>query len=220
MTSFARMAFMVLALITHPVATTHAQRALVPEASRTETIEIEFQGRPRRYLLHVPPAPNGALALVFHGGGQPVAHIQEISGFDAISDREHFIVAYPVAVDGSWADGRNETSAEKQSVDDVAFAKAVVADIARTYTLDRRRVFAAGLSNGAIVSHRIACSAADTFAAIAAIVGTIATSTDPSSRDPESSTPRCTTSRFLRGASAMLCRPNPAATQSGTTISG
>ena len=86
MTSFTRVAFMVLALITHPIATTHAQRDLVPEASRTETIELEFQGRPRRYLLHVPPAPNGALALVFHGGGQPVAHIQEISGFDAISE--------------------------------------------------------------------------------------------------------------------------------------
>ena len=113
--------------------------------------------------------------LAFHGGGQVAAQMQQISGLDALADREHFIVAYPEAVERSWADGRNETSAEKQGVDDVGFAKAVVGDIARTRTVDRARVFATGLSNGGVFTHRLACDAADTFAAIGPVIATMAT---------------------------------------------
>jgi polyhydroxybutyrate depolymerase len=110
--------------------------------------------------------------------------MRQITRFDALADRHHFIVAYPDAVERSWADGRNDTSAEKQGVDDVAFAKSVVADIARAHPIDRARVFATGLSNGGILAYRIACEAADTFAAvapvIAAITSTVASSCRPS----------------------------------------
>lgn len=116
--------------------------------SSSRTIDLVFEGRARQYVLHVPPAPNGALVLVFHGGGQRASQIRRISGFDALADREHFIVAYPEAFERSWADGRRVTIAEQQGVDDVGFAKAVVADIAKANPVDRSRVFAAGLSNG------------------------------------------------------------------------
>ena len=101
---------------------------------------------------------------------------------DALADREHFIVAYPQAFERSWADGRNDTSAEKQGVDDVGFAKAVIEDITTKQTLDRSRVFATGLSNGAIFIHRLACEAADTFAAIAPVLGAVAKITAASCR--------------------------------------
>ena len=143
--------------------------------SGTRPVSLVFQGRMRQYLLHVPAAPNGSLVLAFHGGGQTAAQMRRISGFDAIADREHFIVAYPEAVERSWADGRNVTPAERQGVDDVGFAVAVVADIARTNAIDRSRVFAAGLSNGGIFTHRLGCEAADTFAAIAPVIAAIAT---------------------------------------------
>ena len=144
-------------------------------ASAARTVALSFQGRVRQYLLYVPAAPNGSLVLAFHGGGQTTAQMQRISGFDALADREHFIVAYPEAFERSWADGRHVTIAEKQGIDDVGFAKAVVADIAGTHTIDRSRVFATGLSNGGIFSHRLGCEAADTFAAIAPVIGAIAT---------------------------------------------
>ena len=35
---------------------------------------------------------------------------QQISGFDALSDRSHFIVAYPEGIEKSWADGRGNSS--------------------------------------------------------------------------------------------------------------
>ena len=159
-----------------------AQRGDSAGASGTRRVALPFQNRTREYLLHVPPAPAGSLVLAFHGGGSSAAQLQRITGLDALADREHFIVAYPEAVERSWSDGRNETSAEKQGVDDVGFAKAVVDDIARTHVVNRSRVFATGLSNGAIFSHRLGCDAADTFAAIAPVIGAIAKSTSASCR--------------------------------------
>jgi polyhydroxybutyrate depolymerase len=128
----------------------------------------------REYLLYVPADPNGSLVLAFHGGGQTAAQMQQISGLDALADREYFVVAYPQAVEGSWADGSNRRASEKLGIDDVGAAKAIVADIAATHAIDRSRVFATGLSNGAIFTHRLGCEAAETFAAIAPVIGTIA----------------------------------------------
>src|SRR5438105_2966318 len=145
----------------------------------TENIAITFQGMTRHYLLHAPAAATGALVLAFHGGGETGAQQEEMSGFDALADREHFIVAYPEGIGKSWADGRNTTTADKQSVDDVGFAKAIVADIARTHTVDRARVFATGPSNGGIFSNRLGCDAADTFAAIAPVIGTMPSNIAP-----------------------------------------
>jgi polyhydroxybutyrate depolymerase len=141
----------------------------------SERITLSFQGRTRHYLLHAPSDADGALVLAFHGGSQPPENQEEISGFDLLADRERFIVAYPEGIERSWADGRGTTRAERLGVDDVGFAKAVVADIARTRTVDRARVFATGPSNGGIFANRLGCDAADTFAAIAPVIGTIAT---------------------------------------------
>jgi len=128
----------------------------------------------REYVLYVPPAPSGALVLAFHGGGQTAAQMQEISGLEAIADREHFIVAFPEAVERSWADGSNRRISEKLGIDDVGVARAIVVDVATRHAIDRSRVFATGLSNGAIFAHRLGCEAAETFAAIAPVIGTIA----------------------------------------------
>jgi polyhydroxybutyrate depolymerase len=158
-----------------------AQRRDGP-ATGSRRVPLSFQGRTREYLLHLPPTPEGSLVLAFHGGGQTAAQLERIAGLDTLADREHFIVAYPQAFERSWADGRNETSAEKQGVDDVGFVKAVIDDIATKQTLDRSRVFATGLSNGAIFTHRLACEAANTFAAIAPVIGAVAKMTAASCR--------------------------------------
>jgi polyhydroxybutyrate depolymerase len=139
----------------------------------TQTVTIAFEGLTRRYLLHTPTNANGALVLAFHGGGETAGNQEEISHFDALADRERFIVAYPEGVGKSWADGRGTTNADRQHVDDVGFAKAIVADIARTHRVDRARVYATGPSNGGIFTNRLGCDAADTFAAIGPVIGTI-----------------------------------------------
>jgi polyhydroxybutyrate depolymerase len=177
-----RLLFVAALVIIGAAAALEAQGGTPADASSVQTVTLTHQGRARQYLLHVPPAPNGALVLAFHGGGQRAEQMRQISRFDALAEREHFIVAYPEAFERSWADGRNGTSAEKQGVDDVAFAKAVVADIARMHAIDRARVFATGLSNGGILAHRLACEAADSFAAVAPVIGAITSTVAASCR--------------------------------------
>ncbi|HYM23658.1 MAG TPA: PHB depolymerase family esterase [Vicinamibacterales bacterium] len=155
-----------------------------PTIVKTESVALDYQGRTRRYLLHVPDSPGGALVLAFHGGGETPENQQQISSFDALSDRSRFIVAYPEGIGKSWADGRGTTNADRDGVDDVGFARAVVMDIAKTQAIDRTRIYATGPSNGGIFVNRLACDAPDLFVAVAPVIGTIASKLAPSCHPP------------------------------------
>ena len=139
-------------------------------------VHLLSQGRDRRYIIHVPAhvASPAALVLVFHGGSSTPETMEEIGGFDALSDREGFIVAYPAGIEKTWNDGRGTTEAAKAGVDDVAFVRQIVRDIAKHYSIDSKRIYAAGPSNGGIFSNRLGCDAADLFAAIGPVIGTLA----------------------------------------------
>ena len=52
-------------------------------------------------------------------------------------------------------------------MDDVAFARALVAQVSATACIDPKRVYAAGFSMGGGMAYYLACHAADVFAAVA-----------------------------------------------------
>ncbi len=136
--------------------------------------------RPRVYYIHVPPRlprQNAApLVIVFHGGGGNGAGTAGLTKFNEIADKEDFIAVYPNGVGGNWNDGREDmtSAAYKEKVDDLAFVKALLDDIAKENKIDTKRIYATGISNGAIFSHYIGANLADRFAAIAPVVGGIA----------------------------------------------
>ncbi len=154
--------------------------ALAPVALANETIHVKVQGRERRCLLHVPVARGPMpLVLMFHGGGETPENTARISGFNAVANREHFIVAYPEGIERSWNDGRGTTGAAKDGVDDVAFVRALITEIRRTHNIDGRRIYATGVSNGGIFTNRLGCEMSDTFAAIGPVIGSIASGEAP-----------------------------------------
>ena len=147
---------------------------------------LEFDGETRLYDVHVPPGYDGTspvpLVLDVHGFGVSKTSQASVSGFKQLSDDEGFIVAYPqglfgalnnpVAPNGifgpSWNAGELCCGAAPfTGVDDVGFARALVQVIAAEADIDLQRVYATGLSNGGAMSHRLACEAADVFAAVA-----------------------------------------------------
>lgn len=156
--------------------------ALVVRGARAQQAaerSLTVDERVRTYRMHVPaqhrsPAP---LVLVFHGGGGQGAGIERTSGFDAISDREGFIVVYPDGVDRGWSDGRTDNpkqGALRKNVDDIAFVRAMLTDIATVAAIDPKRIFATGMSNGGIFSEYLAAKLSDKIAAIAPVAGGIA----------------------------------------------
>ena len=118
----------------------------------------------RSYLLNVPAGIAGAapLLLSLHGFGSNGQQDEYFTGWTPFAAAHRFIVAYP---QGRPSSGSGAWDPYTASSLDVPYLKAVVADVAATWCVDPRRVYVDGWSNGAVMSQRTACSAADTFAA-------------------------------------------------------
>ena len=144
----------------------------------------------RAYILHVPAKLEAkpGLVLNFHGGGGNAPAQQKYSRMDAVADKEGFIVAYPEGTgpfEGkfeTWNAGGCCGSAVRDRVDDVGFVRRVLADIERRQAYDPARVYATGLSNGAMMTYRLAAELSDRIAAIAPVAGTIAVEHLPTAR--------------------------------------
>lgn len=107
--------------------------------------------------------------LRFHGlGGNGGSEINS-TGYKGIADQEGFILVAPSGAAGSvgaaWNVGTCCTS--DRSVDDVAFAKAIVEDVKKVANIDTTRIYATGFSMGGGMTHYLACHASDVFAAFA-----------------------------------------------------
>jgi len=93
---------------------------------------------------------------------------QRYSGMDAASDREHFIAVYPNGTGRGrflvWNAGTCCGRAPLQGIDDVGFVRAMIDDLAKRTPIDRTRIYATGLSNGAMMTYRIAAEAPDLVA--------------------------------------------------------
>jgi len=128
-------------------------------------------GRARVYDVHVPPGYDGStpmpLVLDFHGFTSNKDEQALVSGMKPLADAEGFIVIHPQGVSDSWNGGICCGAAVTQNVDDVAFARAIVLATAGEASIDVRRVYATGISNGGAMSHRLGCEAAAVFAAVA-----------------------------------------------------
>jgi polyhydroxybutyrate depolymerase len=157
-------------------------RALLASGAglRSESKSISSQGRERTYRLYVPVTlPRDAaapLVFVFHGGDGNGASAERLTGFDDLADREKFVVAYPDGWGKHWNDGRNVDAFDSfhDRVDDVAFVSQLIDAITAAHRIDSRRVYATGISNGAIFSNFLGARLAERIAAIAPVAGGLA----------------------------------------------
>lgn len=143
---------------------------------------LMHNGFERSYILHVPPSYDGthsiAVVLVFHGGGGNAEHAMRLTGFNLVSDQAGFLAVYPNGTGRfrdiflTWNGGLCCGYAQKINADDVGFVRALIADLQSFANIDTKRIYATGISNGGIMSYRLACEASDLIAAIAPVAGT------------------------------------------------
>ena len=145
---------------------------------------IDVAGEKRHYLIAPPPAGSTEplpLVLVFHGGGGSAKGIATTTLMHELGAANGFIVVYPFGtgkrnnMGGTWnAGGRPpQGSAENNGIDDIAFIRALLAEVSRDYPVDPRRIYAAGLSKGGMIAYHLACRMSETFAAVAAVASTL-----------------------------------------------
>jgi len=150
----------------------------IPVGPSTHTITVG--GERREYRVFRPDSlpAKASLVLMLHGGFGSAEQAEKDYGWDDLARREHVLVAYPNGVDRAWAVGGGCCgNPGRDGVDDVAFISAVVEQIRQRIPVDDRRVYATGMSNGALLSYRLACDSA-LFAAIAPVAGTLLGSCD------------------------------------------
>lgn len=131
----------------------------------TRSVEVGFDTR--QYRLVVPEGLTGPmpLVIVFHGLAGDSAQVRALSGFADLAAAEGFAVAFPQGA-GLVPAWRTEAA---RAAPDVAFARGLVDDVSSVVTLDRSRVFAAGMSNGGGMAGRLGCEAPDVIAAVGAV---------------------------------------------------
>jgi polyhydroxybutyrate depolymerase len=142
----------------------------------TESRTMVIDGEDRVYRVHIPGefAADPALVVMMHGGVGSAEQAERAYGWNVQSETAGFVVAYPDGVSRTWNAGDCCGGAARDGIDDVAFITALVDDLRAEFGVASDRVFATGMSNGAMMTYRLACET-DLFAAIAPVAGTIVT---------------------------------------------
>lgn len=149
------------------------------------THSLEWAGATRTFDVYRPQGLTGAAPLVvmLHGGFGSGAQAERAYHWDTEADNGHFVVAYPDGLNRAWNAGTCCGNPQQTNLDDVGFLTAVVGAIQQQVQIDAARVYATGMSNGAMMALRLGCQT-DVFAAIAPVAGTLLT--DCSSAKPTS----------------------------------
>jgi polyhydroxybutyrate depolymerase len=151
-----------------------AASVLCPQMARMavdSAQSVVVDGVSRSFILHVPAAYQGEnpapLILDFHGLGESAAKELASSPYPGFLDPEGVVMAFPDGLKGPAGTAWNVGPCCVANVDDVAFARAVVARVERLACIDTQRVYAVGVLTGGGMAHYVACHAADVFAAVA-----------------------------------------------------
>lgn len=145
---------------------------------------LMHDGIERSYVVRVPhdlAKRDGLvpLVVVLHGGGGNADNAERMTGFTEEAEKEGFIVVYP---DGTgrfssklltWNAGHCCGYAMKNRVDDVGFIGALIDKLMKDYPVDPRRIYATGMSNGGMMTHRLGIELSNRFAAIAPVVAAL-----------------------------------------------
>ena len=144
--------------------------------------QLEVGGLKRSYVIHVPadfradkPAP---VVLALHGAAMNAPMMAGFCGMNEKADKEGFVVVYPNGTGTGpflvWNAGGFPGRMVPNRPDDVAFIDKVLDDLATVVKVDSHRVYACGMSNGAMMCYRLAAELSGRIAAVAPVAGTIA----------------------------------------------
>jgi len=108
------------------------------------------------------------VVIMLHGGGGTGKAAATETGWGVKADEVGFLAVFPDAMPPDptkrssfgrnpqlWNDGSERFYAGLKAVDDIGFLNAMLDDLLARFTVDPRRIYVVGFSNGASMSFRI-----------------------------------------------------------------
>ena len=141
--------------------------------------EFPFDGLIRSYAVHIPPSYDPAkptpVILVFHSAMMNGSMMARFCGLSEKANQAGFVVVYANGTGSTpfflyWDAG----GVRGRVADDVGYVRKLLDDLATVVHVDPNRVFATGMSNGAMMCYRLAAELSERIAAIAPVAGTMA----------------------------------------------
>jgi polyhydroxybutyrate depolymerase len=139
-------------------------------------------------VVHLPPtyydidqqSVDYPLVIALHGTGGSAVQMEAMYGLSKKADESNFVVVYPdgVRTNGflgirTWNAGTCCDYAMENDIDDVAFISDLIDKLVGDFHVNPRRVYVTGMSNGGMMSYRIACELSLKIAAIAPVSSTM-----------------------------------------------
>ncbi|ADD09207.1 PHB depolymerase family esterase [Candidatus Aciduliprofundum boonei] len=142
---------------------------------------ITVDGIKRDFLIHLPQSYSESEALpliiALHGGGGNAKDMEKLTenGFNKLAAKGNFIVVYPNGIGRHWNDGRNLSFyyTQKENINDVKFISELIDYMVEKYNVNPLRVYVTGMSNGALMTYRLAYELSNKIAAVAPVDGSI-----------------------------------------------
>ncbi len=165
-----------------PTATSLPTETPAPTLQAGESQQkVVVHGLDRTYLVHIPPGLDMVhpvpVVFLLHGYDNEVyfeiSDLEHMTGFNDIADKSGFVAVYPSGVSGVWNAGSCCGIAVENKVDEASFFRQILADLGKNFTVDTKRVYASGFSQGGMMAFRLACEMPDTFAAVAPVAGAL-----------------------------------------------
>jgi len=157
---------------------------------RTRAFRLRVEGRLRSYLVHRPPSRGETgpmpVVIMLHGGGGTGRGALWETRWNEKADAEGFLAVFPEGTPPNpfrpgnflrnpqtWNDGskRSALTAVQKGVEDVAFLRALIDELEDRFSVDARRIYVTGFSNGASMTFRAGRELSGRIAAIAPVAG-------------------------------------------------
>ncbi len=121
------------------------------------------------------PAP---LLLLIHGYSEPAAWILEYTKFKPLAEKHGFIIACPEgkinqAKVPSWD---FDTTTSTGQLKDIEYINSFMDKLVKDYTIDQKRIYITGFSQGGFMSYIAGCTLSKRIAAIAPVSGAMPSS--------------------------------------------
>ena len=151
-------------------------------SGKTFNCSVIHDEKNRQFFIYQGSSYSGDAPILFvlHGYTSRALWIMNYSGFQSIADEFGFLVIYPQGTllpstgQTHWNVGGWTTSS---TTNDVSFINSLINFIDDEYSIDLKRIYSTGMSNGGYMSYKLACDLSSKIAAVVSVTGSMTNET-------------------------------------------